>query len=90
MTGNRYGDAPLGKSVEEVEQESGNRENPAVTGEQARANDDTVVPAVMVGNSVGVPAIVDPDSTLARNTDAGGAGADTPDNRERTIYTPED
>ena len=24
MTDNRYGDAPLGKSVEEIEQESGN------------------------------------------------------------------
>ena len=36
MTENRYGDAPLGKSVEEVQDETGNRVNSPVEGEVVR------------------------------------------------------
>lgn len=56
---NRYGDAPLGKSVEEVEQESGNLVNPPVEGEAVRANMDAadmVVPAIPTGVASGMGA----------------------------------
>lgn len=53
---NRYGDAPLGKSVEEVEQESGNLINPPVEGEAMRAGQDAadmIVPAIPTGIASG-------------------------------------
>ncbi|WP_034384628.1 hypothetical protein [Deinococcus sp. YIM 77859] len=58
----RYGDEPLGKSVEELEQESGNRVNPPVPGEQVR--DDGVpliVPPVLSGpaGTAMIPAVHD-------------------------------
>lgn len=55
---NRYGNEPLGKSVEEVEQDAGNRVNSPVEGEQRRDNDETFVPAIANGNVSSVPGIV--------------------------------
>ncbi len=55
---NRYGNQPLGKSVEEVEQDAGNRVNSPVEGEERRDNDETFVPAIANGNASGVPGIV--------------------------------
>ncbi|THF68194.1 hypothetical protein E7T06_17420 [Deinococcus sp. Arct2-2] len=55
---NRYGNEPLGKSVEEVEQDAGNVVNSSVEGEQRHDNDETFVPAIANGNATGVPAIV--------------------------------
>ncbi|MFC4637592.1 hypothetical protein [Deinococcus hohokamensis] len=54
---NRYGDRPLGKSVEEVEREGGNLTNPPVPGELRRDDDAPVVPAVIGGNASGVPGV---------------------------------
>lgn len=61
MTDNRYGDAPLGRSVEEIEQESGNLDNSPVQGEEVRSNEPGLVPAVANGNTSGVPALINPD-----------------------------
>lgn len=55
---NRYGNEPLGKSVEEVEQAAGNVVNSPVEGEQRRDHDETFVPAIANSNATGVPAIV--------------------------------
>ncbi|MBZ9714025.1 hypothetical protein [Deinococcus multiflagellatus] len=79
MTGdNRYGDAPLGKSVEEIEQEGGNLINDPRPGE-ARRDDDLagVVPAVVNGTTSAVPAVVRPGALVE-----GGSGADDGRTRE--------
>jgi hypothetical protein len=52
---NRYGNEPLGKSVEEIEQDSGNLVNSPVEGEQRRDSDATFVPAIANGNASGIP-----------------------------------
>ncbi|MFD1731137.1 hypothetical protein ACFSC4_08755 [Deinococcus malanensis] len=52
---NRYGDQPLGKSVEEIEREGGNLENSPVQGEDRRRDDGLVVPAVIGGTTSGAP-----------------------------------
>ena len=76
MTDNRYGDKPLGKSVEEVESEQGNRVNSPVPGETRRdlEADAAIVPAVVGGGSQStgaVPAIINPDVLTE-----GGSGPD--------------
>ncbi|GHF49866.1 hypothetical protein HNQ07_002852 [Deinococcus metalli] len=79
---NRYGSEPLGKSVEEVEQESGNLVNSPVGGETVRRDEDVavVVPAVVNGNTTGVPALINPEGL----TDRSGTPADgtTRENRD--------
>lgn len=79
---NRYGNEPLGRSVEEVEQESGNLANSPVEGEQVRRDQDTalVVPAVVNGNATGIPAAVTPGALV----DRGGEASDgtTRENRD--------
>lgn len=69
MTDNRYGDAPLGKSVEEVEQDSSNRVNSSVEGERVQG-EEGALPAIVNGNASSVPAIVNPRGLLE---DGGGA-----------------
>lgn len=71
MTGsdNRYGDAPLGKSVEEIQQESGNRVNSPVEGEQIRDQDAAALPAIVNGNGSSIPAVVNPGGLME-----GGSG----------------
>ncbi|EYB68389.1 hypothetical protein DEIPH_ctg025orf0279 [Deinococcus phoenicis] len=84
-SGNRYGNAPLGKSVEEIEQESGNLENSPVQGEQVRDQEGVAVPAIVNGNASSIPAIVNVD----RLTE-GGSGADdgtAPTNRDSSEGT---
>lgn len=56
---NRYGDAPLGRSVEEVEQEGGNLVNPPGPGED-RGDDEVALPSVANANASAVPAVLDP------------------------------
>lgn len=55
----RYGDAPLGRSVEEIEREGGNLVNSPVPGENR--NDDGIVPVVVppavAGTGVGAPLV---------------------------------
>lgn len=70
---NRYGSEPLGKSVEEIEQDSGNRINPSVGGEEVRHTEDRnlVVPAIINGNQTGVPAVVNSHALVDH-----GGGAD--------------
>lgn len=70
MTDNRYGDAPLGKSVEEIEQESGNVVNSSVEGEARRAEEAPVVPALVTGTGSGVIAAVRPDALIESGDDA--------------------
>lgn len=56
---NRYGDAPLGKSVEEIEQESGNLVNPPAGGEAVRDDMDAAglaVPVIPTGVASGMGA----------------------------------
>jgi hypothetical protein len=82
---NRYGNEPLGKSVEEVENDSGNRVNPSVEGEQVRHDQDgaAVLPTVVNGTTSGVvPAILHPDEMA----DDGGAHDDA---RRRNTETSE-
>lgn len=63
---NRYGNEPLGKSVEEVEQESGNVANSPVGGESVRHDQDStlVVPAVVNSNTSGIPAVLNADALV--------------------------
>ncbi|GGK22121.1 hypothetical protein GCM10008955_14520 [Deinococcus malanensis] len=68
---NRYGDQPLGKSVEEIEREGGNLENSPVQGEDRRRDDGLVVPAVIGGTTSGAPGAVVGAGLLADRT--GGA-----------------
>ena len=79
---NRYGDEPLGKSVEQVEQESGNLVNSPVEGEEMRARETAealVVPAVPNANQTGTPAVaVNPGALIE-----GGQGAD--DGRAQSV-----
>ncbi|GGL70345.1 hypothetical protein GCM10010840_05520 [Deinococcus aerolatus] len=80
MTDNRYGDKPLGKSVEEVENEQGNRVNSPLPGENRRDLDAAAdfVPVVVsggTGGSAGFPAVVNPDAL----TEDGGGSVDRPD-----------
>lgn len=58
MTDNKYGDQPLGKSVEEIESESGNTVNSPVPGEQRRADEAIIIPAIVPGTAGGTPAVV--------------------------------
>lgn len=71
MSENRYGDAPLGKSVEQIEHESANRVNSPVEGEVRRADETAVLPAVVNSNTTAVPAVLNPDALVE-----GGGGAD--------------
>ena len=61
---NRYGSEPLGKSVEEIEDNSANRVNSPVEGEQRRAQDTAGVPAAIPGNGSGVPVVVNPGALI--------------------------
>lgn len=70
MTGNRYGDAPLGKSVEEVEQDSSNRVNSSVEGEQLQG-EAGALPAISNGNVSSIPAVINPRGLMEE-----GSGAD--------------
>ena len=76
MTDHRYGDAPLGKSVEEIDNESGNRVNSPVEGEVRREQQDQdgLVPIAIPGNAGGgaMPAVGVPQGGLVER----GAGAD--------------
>ncbi|WP_084050840.1 hypothetical protein [Deinococcus hopiensis] len=58
-TDHRYGDAPLGKSVEEIEREGGNLVNSPVPGEN-RGDDGVlpvVIPPAVAGTGVGAPLV---------------------------------
>lgn len=60
---NRYGDTPLGRSVEEVEREGGNLENPPAQDAELWNNDEIALPAISNANTSAVPAVLDPDLT---------------------------
>lgn len=69
----RYGDEPLGKSVEEIEQEGGNRVNSPVPGEQVRDGDvPLIVPPVLSGpaGTAMIPAVHDGTLVTERQGDA--------------------
>ncbi len=74
---NRYGSEPLGKSVEEVESESGNLVNSPVEGEQIRQADTAGIPAVIPSNGAGVPAIVNPGALIEPGSGAYDGTANT-------------
>lgn len=83
MTDNRYGDKPLGKSVEEVESEAGNRTNSSLPGEARRdlADEADFIPVVVsggTGGSAGFPAVVNPDALIEK-----GSGPVDPTNETR-------
>lgn len=63
-SGNRYGNEPLGKSVEEIEENSSNRVNSPVEGEQRRDEEGVAIPAIVNGNASSVPAIVNADQLV--------------------------
>lgn len=86
MTGNRYGDAPLGRSVEEVEQESGNLENSPVQGEETGPDEITALPATANANTSAVPAVLYPDHMEERgNTPDDGTARPNRDSSEETV-----
>lgn len=60
-SGNRYGSEPLGKSVEEIQEEGGNLVNSPVEGERMRDEEGVAIPAIVNGNASSVPAIVNAD-----------------------------
>lgn len=79
---NRYGDEPLGKSVEQVQRESGNLVNSPVEGEVRREQEDAemlVVPAVPNANQTGTPAVAVNPGALVEP----GSGAD--DGRAQSV-----
>lgn len=85
MTNNRYGDSPLGKSVEEVQDESGNVVNSPVEDEAVRASQEKVVPVVANSNASGTPvAVVRPEGLVEA-----GAGTDDGTARTNSQSTPE-
>ncbi|CAM3836101.1 hypothetical protein [Deinococcus frigens] len=63
---NRYGDQPLGKSVEDIEAEEGNRVNSSVPGEAVRRDQEEVgvIPAVANSNTNTNPGVIAPDTLL--------------------------
>ncbi|KQQ99424.1 hypothetical protein [Deinococcus sp. Leaf326] len=65
---NRYGNEPLGKSVEEVEQESSNVVNSPVEGEARRAGEETFVPVIANANATGVPGAIFSSSAMVDRT----------------------
>lgn len=84
---NRYGSEPLGKSVEEIEQESGNVVNSPVEGEVRRAHDEAalpgVVPAAANVNETGVPGVViNPGALVEHVGPDDGAARPTRDSSE--------
>ncbi len=83
MTDNKYGNTPLGKSVEQIEDESANRVNSPVEGEVRRQGDSAVISAVVNGNASGVPAVVNPDGLVER-----GGGSDDGTARPTRDTTP--
>lgn len=79
---NRYGDEPLGKSVEEIERESGNLVNSPVEGETMRQRETAealVVPAIPNANQTGTPAVAVHPGALMDT----GSGAD--DGRAQSV-----
>ena len=72
---NRYGNEPLGKSVEEVEQESGNLVNSPVEGEVQRAGEDTFVPVIANANATGVPGAIFSGGALVDRTGTADDGS---------------
>ena len=74
---NRYGNEPLGKSVEEVEQESGNLINSPVEGEVQRAGEDTFVPVIANANATGVPGAIFGGSAMVDRTGTADDGSTT-------------
>ncbi|UBV42050.1 hypothetical protein LAJ19_10440 [Deinococcus taeanensis] len=77
MTDNRYGDTPLGKSVEEIEQEGGNLVNDARQGEAVRRDEAPVVPAVSTLQGSGVIAALRPGDLIERGSGAEDGTAST-------------
>ena len=87
MTDNRYGETPLGRSVEDIEQDNENRVNPSEQGETARRRDEGLpgafipIPAGPSGSAA--PAVIaDPDRMGGRdrsgvNDGRGGKQDDT-------------
>lgn len=75
MTDNKYGNEPLGKSVEEIESESANTINSPVPGEQRRAEEATVIPAVVTGNAGGIPAVINPEALIEKGSGPGDEAA---------------
>lgn len=57
-TGGKYGDQPLGKSVEEIERESGNVRQSPVEGEAQGGDGVVVVPAISNINETAVPGVI--------------------------------
>ncbi len=72
---NRYGNEPLGKSVEEVEQESGNVVNSPVEGEVRRVNEETFVPVIANANATGVPGAIFNGSAMVDRTGTADDGS---------------
>ncbi|MEW6421372.1 MAG: hypothetical protein AB1511_06565 [Deinococcota bacterium] len=89
----RYGEQPLGKSVEEVEAEGGNRLNSPVPGEQVREDElgaGLVVPPVLSGPSgtAMIPAVMDGERLTERADDGSGPDdGNTPKNRDSSEGT---
>ena len=79
---NRYGSEPLGKSDEEVEQESGTRVDSPVGGEAARRDDSVILPAVVNGTTAGVAALINPHGLIERDGDGTRDGSTTRQNSE--------
>lgn len=82
---NRYGDAPLGRSVEEVEGDAGNQVNSPMPGEQVR--DDQMlggvpVPPVLSGpaGTAMIPGVTDANRTM--DTSGGADDGTARENRD--------
>ncbi|ADV66957.1 hypothetical protein [Deinococcus maricopensis] len=75
MSDNRYGDAPLGRSVEDVEQDNENLVNSSLQGEDVRSRDDglpaAVIPIPSGPSGSAVPAVIANPDRLDGRGDAG-------------------
>lgn len=79
---NRYGDAPLGKSVEEVEGDAGNLVNSPVPGENLGDDGAAFVPAIPASNASNVIGVVGAGGLAGNGLVQGGGDADDGTTRE--------
>ena len=76
MTDNKYGDAPLGRSIEDIEDESGNRENSSVQREDVGSHGGmtaAIIPIPAGPSGGAVPAVIANPERVDGRSESGAA-----------------
>lgn len=68
MTDKLHDTTPLGRSVEDIERESGNLVNDSREGESLRRDETAVIPAVANANTTGMIAAVAPTDLIEKGS----------------------